>query len=109
MNEYWEESPCLGCCRVPEPADCENKACKLWQAWFVSRWERLRRYPRLAMDLPGVPMGQPIGGNYYPTPDQLRRHLSQDPCDQCSCGPALCTKPCRARENWAMVKGQVGR
>ncbi len=36
------QSPCRGCARVRDPANCENKLCKEWQAWFVERWDAMR-------------------------------------------------------------------
>ena len=35
--------PCLTCTRVKDPVNCENKLCKDWQAWFLERWESMRR------------------------------------------------------------------
>ena len=40
--EKWKESPCQSCLRVANPEACDNKDCKLWQRWFLSRWEQLR-------------------------------------------------------------------
>lgn len=34
-------SPCLTCTRVPNPADCENKQCRLWGRWFLGRWREI--------------------------------------------------------------------
>ena len=36
------QSPCLTCTRVEDPNKCENKTCKLWQNWFLGRWEAMR-------------------------------------------------------------------
>ena len=36
-------SPCPECIRVKEPAECDNKNCKLWQRWFLAQWEQTRR------------------------------------------------------------------
>ena len=33
-----EICPCLGCIRVQDSEACDNKACKLWQNWFVTAW-----------------------------------------------------------------------
>ncbi len=41
--EQWKESPCIGCQRVADPGACDNKNCKLWQRWFLTRWEQLRK------------------------------------------------------------------
>ena len=35
--------PCEGCCRVPDPAACNNKECSPWRCWFLQRWEQTRR------------------------------------------------------------------
>ena len=39
-------SPCLGCTRVSDPGDCENKTCKAWKAWFLRRWAGIHAYGR---------------------------------------------------------------
>ncbi len=41
--ENWKESPCTGCSRVDNWEKCDNKNCKLWQRWFLNRWEQLRK------------------------------------------------------------------
>ena len=38
----WKESPCTGCCRVPDGSKCDNKDCALRRKWFLHRWEQLR-------------------------------------------------------------------
>ena len=43
-------SPCLTCTRVPNPRNCENKQCKLWQRWFLARWNLIHTWPRAVMD-----------------------------------------------------------
>ena len=35
--------PCTNCTRVKAPQNCENKNCTVWQKWFLSQWELLRR------------------------------------------------------------------
>ena len=35
------ESPCLTCTRVKDPANCENKNCQAWKAWFLKKWNEL--------------------------------------------------------------------
>ena len=44
------KSPCLHCTRVKDPSNCENKTCKEWQAWFISRWEAMRANIRADID-----------------------------------------------------------
>ena len=38
------ESPCKTCTRVKNPAECGNKACNYWRAWFMHRWAEMRRH-----------------------------------------------------------------
>lgn len=38
------ESPCLTCKRVDDPADCENKQCRLWSRWYLSRWRLIHGF-----------------------------------------------------------------
>lgn len=100
-------SPCLGCIRVRDPENCENKNCVLWKSWFLSRWSMIHGYLRRQMDKPVQTVGVPLGGERYATPDQVRRYLKNDPCSGCSCGSDLCITPCRARQNWAKANGEV--
>ncbi len=37
-------SPCLYCARVACPEACENKTCKEWKQWFLSRWALIYGY-----------------------------------------------------------------
>ncbi|MBO5050547.1 MAG: hypothetical protein J6C41_09030 [Oscillospiraceae bacterium] len=37
-------NPCKNCTRVQNPADCENKQCRVWQQWFLGRWEDIHGY-----------------------------------------------------------------
>jgi len=46
MNEKYRVSPCVGCTRVLNPGDCENKTCKAWKAWFLHRWAGIHAYGR---------------------------------------------------------------
>lgn len=39
-------SPCEGCTRVANPNACENKLCKEWKAWFLSRWAKIHAFGR---------------------------------------------------------------
>lgn len=38
------DNPCNHCVRVPDPAQCDNKQCKVWQRWFLDRWQQVRGY-----------------------------------------------------------------
>ena len=38
------KSPCLTCTRVKAPENCENKCCRVWQNWFLARWDRMHGY-----------------------------------------------------------------
>lgn len=44
MKHNLPVSPCKTCTRVSDPADCENKQCKLWSQWFLSRWEQIHGF-----------------------------------------------------------------
>lgn len=101
-------SPCLRCSRVEDPANCENKNCRLWRMWFLSRWELIRSFPRQAMEeAPMKPVGIPLGGHIYCHPSQTRAYLQTDPCKSCKCPRDLCTGPCRIRRVWEEAKGEV--
>ena len=51
IKEVQRQSPCFTCTVVKDPRNCENKLCKEWQAWFIERWEALRKYYRSAMGI----------------------------------------------------------
>ena len=38
-----KESPCVSCKRVNDPRNCKNKECALWRAWFIEKWNEMRR------------------------------------------------------------------
>ncbi len=38
------QSPCLTCTRVKNPGDCENKNCRVWSDWFLSRWSQIHGF-----------------------------------------------------------------
>lgn len=98
-------SPCLTCTRVPNPRNCENKQCKLWQRWFLARWALIHTWPRAVMDREDFrPGGVTVGGNTYSHPDAVRRYLATDPCKGCLCPRDLCTTPCRVKETWLKAK-----
>jgi len=84
-------SPCEGCTRVKDPANCENKHCGQWRNWFLKQWSHLRGYPRRMMD-------------------SLQAQISpgEDPCTRCGSPKDLCCTPCRARQAWNKEKGAEG-
>lgn len=65
------ESPCVTCKRT-DPQECDNKECRIWQRWFVNRWEQLRR-------------------------EFLKE---QDPCTYCPWPKELCVEDCRHKRLW---------
>ena len=101
-------SPCLGWTRVPDPGQCENKNCMLWQRWFVEKWNRLRREPRLQMETrEKVREGEVIGGQQYALPHRVRAYLHEDPCGKCLCPKDLCKPPCRVKRDWIQAREDV--
>lgn len=101
-------NPCALCTQVKDPENCENKNCKVWQKWFLSRWELIRGYPRQAMDqTPLKPVGISLGGHIYCHPSQRIDYIKNNPCDACKCPRELCTGPCRVRRVWEEVKGEI--
>lgn len=101
-------SPCLNCRRVDKPAECENKNCKLWQRWFVEKWNTLRAEPRLAAEhRPKEMEGVVVGGVRYALPHRVRGYLEKDPCQGCLCPRDLCVIPCRAKRDWLQAKEDV--
>lgn len=101
-------SPCTLCARVRDPENCENKNCKVWQRWFLSRWALIRGFPRQAMEeAPMKPMGVPLGGRHYCHPAQARAYLQTNPCENCKCPRDLCDTPCRVRRTWEEMKGEI--
>lgn len=69
----YKKSPCATCRRVKNPANCENKYCKLWQNWFVDRWDAMR--------------------------DNV---LRDDPCLRCHMDKDDCLENCALRQQWEM-------
>lgn len=101
-------SPCLRCTRVPDPENCENKQCGQWKAWFLERWEQLRRDQRLRRELcKPVEVGVVIGGRHYAAPHEVRSYLAKDPCQQCLLPKALCTTACPERRAWEAHRREV--
>lgn len=100
-----KESPCRGCIRVRDPANCENKTCKEWQAWFISRWEDMRAGVRKYAHGKGV-QGKPIsvGGVKYHHPERVREFLEIDPCLQCSWADGMCSGTCHEKQVWLAAK-----
>ena len=47
------QSPCMTCDRVKDPGNCDNKCCKVWQEWFLKKWESYRRYGQIQMSKSG--------------------------------------------------------
>jgi len=101
MRLIFDVSPCLGCNRVPDPDNCDNKNCMLWRRWFLHRWSGIHSYIRRQMDGPAQREGTGIGGQRYALPHRVRDYLDRDPCTGCSCSSDLCPTPCRARQRWA--------
>lgn len=75
--------PCLRCTRVPAPDCCNDKNCRLWQAWFVDRWDALRLSARQVMEA---------------------EYMAHDPCAACLCPKNLCSTPCRMKRVWLGAK-----
>ena len=99
------KKPCTTCKLVSDPDNCENKCCQLWQRWFISRWDQLRREPRLLREVhPRQPEGTPIGGQHYALPHRVQGYLDNDPCRNCLCPRDLCTIPCRIKRDWQSVR-----
>lgn len=83
------QSPCIGCRRVADPVNCENKNCALWRPWFISQWERSCAVLRRAA-----------------APSTLQEQAS-DPCGSCLCPKELCLTPCQRRLVWLRESGEV--
>ena len=101
-------SPCMSCTRVADPRNCDNKDCRLWQRWFVGKWEQLRRGVRQGMENATMaPVGVEIGGIHYAAPNQVENYLRNDPCDGCHCPKELCAVPCRVKRGWLEARQDV--
>lgn len=108
MRKHTNLSPCLTCPKGMDIRSCEDKRCTVWRKWFLSRWDRIHRYPRLVMEQSEpVPVGVPLGGRYYATPHQVRSYLQNDPCGGCGCLGSLCDTPCRIKKAWEQAKEMV--
>lgn len=98
--------PCLTCTRVRDPQNCENKVCKDWRAWFIDRWEAMRKQVRADMDrTPVAECGVPLGGQRYASPHRVAAFLMHDPCNTCYCPKDVCSKPCQLKLAWQEQKG----
>lgn len=98
-------SPCLNCTRVADPRGCDNKDCRVWQKWFIGRWDELRLQPRRSMEqLQTRPGGVCIGGTYYAPPHRVERYLRDDPCAKCLCPRDVCTLPCKLKRTWLQAR-----
>lgn len=93
-------SPCVVCSRVSDPENCTDKTCRLWQRWFLQRWEETRQTLRQMKDMPDSYAGVVVGGVRYAAPNQVRNFLENDPCGSCLCPKDLCDTPCRKRKAW---------
>ena len=101
-------SPCVGCTRVKDPQTCENKLCKDWQTWFISRWEAMRQNVRAQMEeTTTYDIGVPLGGERYAHPHRMREYFREDPCRRCLCPKNACHTPCNARVAWAKIQSGV--
>ena len=100
--------PCIGCSRVADPQNCEDKSCRAWRRWFVESWDSMRREPRLCREtMPKIPEGTVIGGQHYALPHRVRSYLGTDPCCGCLCPRDLCVIPCRVKRSWDMAQQLV--
>ena len=107
-RESMMESPCLHCKRVRDPENCENKLCKDWQAWFIDRWEAMRKHVRAELDAtPLAEVGVPLGGRLYSSPHRVREYIRKDPCLSCMYPKAYCNAPCPAKLAWNQSVGEV--
>ena len=100
--------PCITCTRVTDPANCENKDCRLWQRWYVETWNQMRAAPRLDREQrPKETEGIVIGGVRYALPHRVDGYLQRDPCKGCLCPRDLCVIPCRIKRDWASARELV--
>lgn len=102
------KSPCIICQRVRDPQNCENKLCKDWQAWFIDRWESMRRGVMQAEQGQCIQSeAVSVGGEKYHHPDRVRQFLAEGPCLRCLRSRGLCTKPCQVRRTWENEKEKM--
>lgn len=105
MQEKQTLSPCLDCQRVRDPKNCENKTCKEWQAWFIDRWDTMRKRILQAPQGEGIQaQAISVGGKVYYHPDKVRRFLEVNPCARCLRARGLCPSPCNTKKAWLEAK-----
>jgi len=103
-----ELSPCLHCTRTKDPQNCENKHCRPWREWFITRWEQTRKLYRQGMDqVSSGRSGVPLGGHRYDSPHRTMEYLQTDPCTRCKLPSQLCDGPCRVRTVWEQTRKKV--
>lgn len=101
-------SPCTRCTKVADPRECDNKTCRLWQKWFIEKWDNMRVLPRLSIEKrPREAEGICIGGRYYALPHRVDSYLHHDPCEKCLCPRDLCAVPCRTKRDWLAARENV--
>ncbi len=102
------KSPCMGCVKVANAAECDNKDCALWRKWYIQRWNDMRFSVRGDMErVKREPAGVCIGGNYYSQPHRVKGYLQKDPCDGCLCPRDLCVLPCAIKRSWQSARDNV--
>ena len=105
MQEKQTMRPCTDCQRVRDPKNCENKACKEWQAWFIERWDAMRKQILQSPQGEGIQVQMiSVGGRKYHHPDRVRQFLSVNPCLQCPRTKGLCPAPCNTKKAWLEAK-----
>lgn len=102
------EDPCRGCTLVADPDGCNNKNCRRWQAWFVERWNAMRKNVRdQYRERKLTEVGIMVGGSLYAPPHRREEFLREDPCLHCGCPEELCRKVCQLRTGWLEGKKEV--
>lgn len=105
MQEKQTVSPCLNCQRVRDPKNCENKTCREWQAWFIDRWDTMRKLILQAPQGEGIRGATiSVGGREYHHPDRVRQFLKVNPCLRCPRAVGLCPSPCNTKKAWLEAK-----
>lgn len=92
-------SPCINC-NVPEAA-CPGKSCNRWQIRYRYRQKQINAYAKRIVE--GVVSGKDNKWQ-YPHPDETRRFLAVDPCDDCICRNC-CNGKCLVKGRWKKAKG----
>lgn len=99
-----EMSPCCVCTRVADPEGCTDKTCRVWQAWFLRKWEQSRMEILQMKQAPAKNAGVALGGRRYAAPHEVRAYLRTDPCGSCRVPGGICTAPCRKRLVWEDIQ-----